>query len=133
MLFILSLKLSSFSRYLNFCVDFLAMQKKRFDQKDKVNFKIYDVTAWLTNSYITHMAQYFTKQKQPDNEIWSKKYFSSKIMQKMRQGDQFQTYFCFLKKLYMSKSKWSAAQFQCILIVLNLAYSKNELYGTLEY
>ena len=26
----------------------------------KVNFKIYDVTAWLTNSYITHIAQYLT-------------------------------------------------------------------------
>ena len=25
------------------------------DQKDKVNFKIYDVTAWLTNNYSTHL------------------------------------------------------------------------------
>ena len=38
MLFILSQKLSSFSRYLNFCVEFLAVWKKRLDQKkDKVN------------------------------------------------------------------------------------------------
>ena len=27
----------------------------------KVNFKIDDVTAWLTNSYITHIVQYLTK------------------------------------------------------------------------
>ena len=27
-------------------------------EKDKVNFEIYDVTAWLTNNYNTHIAQY---------------------------------------------------------------------------
>ena len=32
---------------LSFCLDFLGMQKKRLDQKDKINFEIYDVTAWL--------------------------------------------------------------------------------------
>ena len=46
--FISSLKLFLFSRYLNFCHDFLFMQKKWLDQKDKVNFKIHDITAWLT-------------------------------------------------------------------------------------
>ena len=29
-----------------------------------------------------------------------------KIMQKMKQGNQFQTPFCILKKLYISKSKY---------------------------
>ena len=29
--------------------------------KDKVNYKIYDVTTWLTNNYITHIAKYLTK------------------------------------------------------------------------
>ena len=29
-------------------------------EKDKTDFKIYDVTAWLTNSYNTHIAQYLT-------------------------------------------------------------------------
>ena len=59
--------------------------------KDKVNFKIYDVTAWLTKNYYTHIAQYH-ELRQPNNEIWSvnissqEKYFSLKIMQKMRQG-----------------------------------------------
>ena len=29
--------------------------------KDKVNFKFYDVTTWLTNNRIKHIAQYFEK------------------------------------------------------------------------
>ena len=40
----------------DFCLDFLVMLKKRFDYKDKVNFKIYDVTTWLINNYNTHIA-----------------------------------------------------------------------------
>ena len=32
---------------------------KRLDKKDKVNFKFYDVTAWLANNRNTHIAQYF--------------------------------------------------------------------------
>ena len=34
---------------------------KRLDKKDKVNFKFYDVTAWLTNNCNTHIAQYLEK------------------------------------------------------------------------
>ena len=34
---------------------------KRLDKKDKVNFKFYDVTEWLTNNYNTHIAQYLEK------------------------------------------------------------------------
>ena len=34
---------------------------KQLDKKDKVNFKCYDVTAWLTNNRDTHIAQYFEK------------------------------------------------------------------------
>ena len=30
-------------------------------KKDKVNFKIYDVTTWLTNNFNTHIDQYFKK------------------------------------------------------------------------
>ena len=33
----------------------------RRDWKDKVNFKIYDVATWLTNSCTTHIAQYLKK------------------------------------------------------------------------
>ena len=60
---------------------------------DKVNFEIYDVTTWLTKNYNIHIAQYFVNQRQPDNEIGSVdrtfqgKYFSLKIMQKMRQAN----------------------------------------------
>ena len=37
------------------------MYKKRLDEKDEVNIKIYDVTTWLTNNCNTHIAQYFKK------------------------------------------------------------------------
>ena len=43
-----------------FCHDLLVMQKKPLDKKDKINFKIYDITTWLTNSCNTHIAQYLT-------------------------------------------------------------------------
>ena len=33
---------------------------ERFDKKAKVNFKIYDVTDWITNNYDRHIAQYLT-------------------------------------------------------------------------
>ena len=36
---------------------------KRIDKKVKVNFKFYDVTVWLTNSYNTHIAQYLKKYR----------------------------------------------------------------------
>ena len=35
--------------------------EKWFDYKDKVNFKIYDVTTWLANNFNTHINQYFEK------------------------------------------------------------------------
>ena len=34
---------------------------KKLDQKDKANFKIYDVTVWLTNNYDTQIVQYLEK------------------------------------------------------------------------
>ena len=86
MFFISPQKLSLFSEYLSFCLDFIAMYQnvlikllswlfvhvsKRLDQNSKVNFKFYDVTVWLTNNSNTHIAQYLEKQRQSDNEIWS--------------------------------------------------------------
>ena len=59
MLFISPQQLFSF--YLNFCLDFFGHGAKRLDKKDKVNFKFYDVEAWLTNNRNTHIAQYFKK------------------------------------------------------------------------
>ena len=40
--------------------------------------------------------------------------------------------FAFWKSFIRGKSKWSAALFQYISIVLNLGYSKNKLYRTLD-
>ena len=34
---------------------------KRLDKKDKVNFRFYDVTTWLTNNRNTGIAQYVVK------------------------------------------------------------------------
>ena len=39
--------------YLNFCLD--------FNFKEKVNFKIYDLTTWLANNFNTHIAKYLKK------------------------------------------------------------------------
>ena len=39
----------------------LGYVEKRLDWKDKVNFKIYFVTAWLTNNSNTHITQYLEK------------------------------------------------------------------------
>ena len=54
-------------------------------------------------------------------------------MQKMRQGDWFQTSFYFLNMLNMKRNNWSAAYFQYISIVLNLRFNKHKLYKTLDY
>ena len=60
--------------------------------EDKVSFKIYHISTRLTNHCNIQIAQYLKKWSQPDNEIWSvnriwQKYFSSKITQRMRQGN----------------------------------------------
>ena len=47
--------------------------EKLLDQKDMVNFKIYDVTAWQTSNCNIHIAQYRKKESQSGNEIWSVK------------------------------------------------------------
>ena len=44
---------------------------KGFDQKDKINFKFYDVTAWLANNCNTHISQYLERKRQSDNDVWS--------------------------------------------------------------
>ena len=83
------LKPFSWSRYLNFYLDFLVMQKKRFYHKCKVDFKLYDVTTWWTNNYNTHFAKYLINWRQADNEIWlvnraqQEKHFSLKSCRKL--------------------------------------------------
>ena len=55
-------------------------------------------------------------------------------MQKMKQGDLFQTSFYFFQKnLIWDKRKWSKVLFQYFLIALNLAYNRNKLYKILDY
>ena len=46
------------SQDLSFCFDILVMYRKGLIKKIRVNFKSYDVTAWLTNNCSTHIAQY---------------------------------------------------------------------------
>ena len=60
MFFISLLKPFSFSRYLTFCLDILAMLKNK-DEKVKVNLKSYEVRTWETNTCNTHFAQYLNK------------------------------------------------------------------------
>ena len=40
---------------------FLHHVEKRLDDKNKVNFKIYDATTWEANNCNTYIAQYFKK------------------------------------------------------------------------
>ena len=54
-----------------FCLEILVRQQKRLHWRDKVNFKIYNVIAWLNNNYNRHTDQYPKKQRQSGNKIWS--------------------------------------------------------------
>ena len=54
-------------------------------------------------------------------------------MQKMRQETSSRPLFVFLKSFVLGKSKWSAAWFHCISIVLKLAYNRNKLFKTLHF
>ena len=49
--FYFTLKALFVRKIFKFCLDFLVTEKKWLDWKDKVNFEIYDTTAWLTNNY----------------------------------------------------------------------------------
>ena len=42
--------------YLNFCPGLFGHVEKRLDLSAKVNFEIFDVTTWETNSGNTHAA-----------------------------------------------------------------------------
>ena len=44
-------------------INYTAQNRILILQKNKINFKIFDVTTWLTNNYNTHIAQYLTKKK----------------------------------------------------------------------
>ena len=66
------------------------------------------------------------------------KYFSSKIMQKMRKENQFHTSFFLKKALYEGKASGLQLRYYDIYaiyfdIVFNFAQNKNKLYETLDY
>ena len=61
MLFISPEKLFSFVRYSNYCPDLFSHVRKWLARKTNVNFKIYDLTAWETNTDDTHITRYLKK------------------------------------------------------------------------
>ena len=106
--FYFMLKAPFVHKVFKFCFHFLVMQKKRFDQKDKVIFKIFDIITWLTNNNNTHIAQY---SRSKDNQtmkfgqfITRERFFLKNNAEK-RQEDQVRTCFCFLKKLYLMQNQ----------------------------
>ena len=86
----------------------------------KANFKIYDVTDWLTSNYNTHLNQYVKKWRQSSNETWSanriwyEKHFSWKIVHKI-----WWTKFSKKSKLSISLDQQSK-----VLYSLSLLYAK---------
>ena len=68
--------------------------EKRLDKKVMVNFKICSVTDWTTNNYNTNTTNISWSKANQAVEFgqlikYQEKYLSSKIMQKMRLGDQW--------------------------------------------
>ena len=43
--------------------------EKRLNREAIVKFKIYDVTDWAINGSNKHIAQYFKKQRKPENLV----------------------------------------------------------------
>ena len=99
MLFISSEKLFLFSRFLNFCLNFLGMQKELLDQKDKVNLKI--MTSQPGQQRITtHIVLNISRIN--GNQTMK---FGQLIEYPKRNIFLFQTTFCFFKKaLYQVKA-----------------------------
>ena len=66
------------------------------------------------------------------NGILEEKIFSSKIIQKMRQGKQFQTSILFLK-IYEVQANGLQLRFNIFQQPSTWTYNKNNLYKTLDY
>ena len=102
------LKAFLLSSYLNFCLELFIMQKKWPDQKYKVNFKIYDVTTWLTLQYtyclISHKVKATRQRNLVRQQNITRKIFFFKNMQKMRQN-QFQIFFFLKNDFYVVNNK----------------------------
>ena len=65
--FYFTLKARFFLKMLKFLSWRFRHAEKRLDYTDKANFKIYDVTTWLTNNSNTTVVQYLKKQRQSGN------------------------------------------------------------------
>ena len=119
MLFISSWKLFSFSRHLNVCVDFWPFRNKGSIRKRSFqNF-------W-SHSLVNKQLHYTYSPTSHEVKVTRKWNLS-------RQWDQFQTSFCFFKKLSMRSKRGVCCWFQFNLIVLKLVYNKNKLYKTLDH
>ena len=68
MLFISFQKLFSFSRYLNFLSSLFGHVSKRLGQKNNFNFKLYELTAWLTSSCNTHISHILYVSRRKGNQ-----------------------------------------------------------------
>ena len=66
-----TLKVIFFIKMFDFLFCLLGYVEKQLDQKDKDNFKIYDVATWGTNNCNTLVTKYFKNKRQIDNQIWS--------------------------------------------------------------
>ena len=107
-----------FSRYLNFCLGFLVIWEKQLNLKDKINFKVYDVKTWLTNTMhkFVQVKEKIFCQKSCRDWGWET---SSRPFQ---------------KAVYEVKaSGLRLAWFKYISIAHNLAYNINKLCKTLDY
>ena len=85
-------------------------QKKWFDLKYKVNFKIYDVTTWLTNNYyiyIAHISQSKDNQAMKFGQLIKCNMgiiFLQKSCRKWGKETSSRPLFVFWKKLYEVKA-----------------------------
>ena len=62
-IFYFTLKALLILKIFNFLSSIFVNAEKRLDSKDKVNFKVYDITAWLTNSCNTYIDQCLNKKR----------------------------------------------------------------------
>ena len=91
-----------FLRCLRFCSDFFVMPENGSIRKLRKIIKLMTSHA-VTQTFSINILPDISKNN--DNQTMKfdqEKYFSSKIMQKMRPGNYFQTSFCPFKKLYMN-------------------------------
>ena len=106
------------------------MFKKPRDQKDKVNFKIYDDTACSINYYKTHCP---VSQEIKGNQVMKitrEIFFFAYHAQNEPRKLVPDLFLFFLKNLFEVKA---SGLFQYISIALNLAYNKIKLHTTLNY